>query len=77
MLIKIGIQRLCSFSWAAVIEPKFVCSVQSKAKQNEASEFRAEEGLLQGLSKENGQVMLKRPDSPMTFREQFLKAILG
>lgn len=77
MLIKIDIQGLCSFAWVAVIEPKFVCSMQSKARKNEASEFRAEEGLLQGLSKENRQVMLKRSELPSNFQGRVFKGNIG
>lgn len=77
MLIKIDIQGVCSFAWVAVIEPKFVCSMQSKARKNEASEFRAEEGLLQGLRKRMDRSCSKDQNSPATFRAELLKAILG
>ena len=43
----------------SVLEPKFVCPMHSEAKQRETSVFGAEKGLLQGPTKENGQLMLK------------------
>ena len=51
--------------------------MQSKIRQNEAPEFRAEEGLLQGLSKENGQVVLKRPELPNDFQGTVFKGNIG
>lgn len=76
MLIKIDIQRVCFFAWAAVIGPEFVCSVHSKTRQSEASEFRAEEGLLQGLSKENGHVIPKISELPNNFQGRLFKGII-
>ena len=35
-----------------LVEPKFVFSMHSEAKQTKTSMFRAEKGLLQGPSKE-------------------------
>ena len=45
-----------------VVEPKLVCPMHSEAKQTEMLVFGAEKGLLQELRKENGQLMLKRPE---------------
>ena len=42
-----------------VVKPKFMCPMQSGAKQTEVG-FEAEEVLLQGSSKENRWFMLKR-----------------
>lgn len=43
----------------ALVKPKFLYLTHSKAKQTELSEFGAEKGLLQGQSKENGQLLLR------------------
>ena len=44
------------------VEDKFECLKNGEAKQTEMSEFRAEKGLLQGPSKENRQLVLKKTE---------------
>ena len=41
-----------------------MCLTHSEAKQTEILDFGAEKGLLQGSSKENGQLMLKNLKLP-------------
>ena len=62
-----------------VVEPKSVCLTHREVKQTEMFEFRAEKGLLQGPSKEKGEegIGSKDPNSPMAFRQGFLKTVLG
>ena len=56
-----------------VVKPKFMCRRHSEAKQTKTLEFGAQKGLLQGLSKEKGQLMLKRPKLPDSFGGRVFK----
>ena len=56
------------------VEPKFMCPTHSKAKQMETSKFGAEKGLFQRPSRENRQVMLKRPKLPVGFQRRVFKS---
>ena len=54
-----------------------MCLMHSEAKQTETLEFGAKKGLLQGPNKEYGSLYARDPNSPMVFREEFLKANFG
>lgn len=54
------LERGLIISVKTVVEPKFVCPLHSEAKQTETSESGAEK-LIAGSSKENEQLVLKRP----------------
>ena len=58
-----------------VVKPKFVCPVHSEAKQTK--QFGAVKGLLQGPSKENGLLVLKRPKLPDGFQGGVFKGKIG
>jgi len=57
-----------------VVEPKFMYLMHSEAKHTETSVWSRER--LQEAIKDNGPLMLKRLNSPMCFREEYLKANL-
>ena len=43
-----------------VVDPRFGCLTHSEGKQTKTVEFEEEKGLLQGPSKENGQLLFKK-----------------
>lgn len=51
-----------------VVTLKFMCPTHTEAKQTKTQEFGAQKCLLQGPSKENGQLTLKTPKLPDGFQ---------
>ena len=60
-----------------VVKCKYICPLHSEAKQIETLEFGANKGLLQGQRNRTGSSRLKYLNSPVIFREEFLKAKFG
>lgn len=76
MLIKIDLQRVCSFARAAAVQPKSVCLTHSEANPSEVPKFETEKELLKGPGKETSGLCSEYQNSPVAFRKGFSRAAL-